>query len=71
MPALPRHKDTTSPRDAFKVIVLGGLESMTTALRRGDAINAQSVAEIEAVCNRADALRAALESRLAVLEDEE
>lgn len=69
MPALPRTKDTTRPRDTWSMMVLDGLERMTTALRRGDAISAQSVTEIEALCRRADALKAALDDRLQVLEE--
>ena len=70
MPPLPRHKDTTRPRDVWSLFVLNGVERMTESLRRGDSFDAVSVAEIEALCRRVDALRAALDERLAVLEDD-
>ena len=70
MPALPRQKDTTRPRDCWAIMVLGGIEKVTEALRRGDAFDAQSVAEMQALCRRLDALKAALDERLSVLEEE-
>ena len=71
MPALPRHKDQTRPRDAFRLILIEGLERMTTALRRGDPLDARSVEEIEQVCRRADALQEALHGRLHLVESDD
>jgi hypothetical protein len=45
------------------------LEQVTTALRRGDDFSAQAVHDLEAFCQRAAALRAALDARINVLED--
>ena len=70
MPGLPRAADKTRPRDAYQMMVLDPIERTTTALRRGDAISAQSVAEIDALIRRVEALKLALEDRLQILETE-
>lgn len=68
--ALPRHNDASRPRDCWAVMVLGGVERMTEALRRGDPFDAQSVADMEQLARRLGAFKDALEMRLAILEDE-
>jgi hypothetical protein len=57
------------PRDSFSMLMLMPLEQVTTALRRGDDFSAQAVHDLEAFCQRAAALRAALDARINVLED--
>lgn len=63
MSALPRVKDTTRPRDCWAVMVCGGVERLTEALRRGDAFDAQSVADMDDLCRRLEAFRMALDMR--------
>jgi hypothetical protein len=70
MDGLPRVKDTTRPRDAFHLMVLGGIERTTEALRRGDPFDAQSLADMRALRNRLGALDAALTAREALIEDD-
>lgn len=65
MTALARMKDTTRPRDCWAVMVCGGVERLTEALRRGDAFDAQSVTDMDDLCRRLEAFRSALESRKA------
>lgn len=70
MNGLPRMKDTTRPRDCWQVMVCGGVERLTYALRRGDAFDAQSLADMEELCRRVEAFRNALDARKAmILED--
>lgn len=69
MTALPRVKDVTRPRDCWAVMVCGGVERLTEALRRGDAFDAQSVADMDELCRRLEAFRVALEMRKAAVAD--
>ena len=68
---LPRAKDQTRPRDTFAIMVLGPVEHMTTALRKGDAFSAQALADMQALSNRLGAFQDALDSRLSLIEEEE
>ena len=65
---LPRAA-STRPRDTLQMLLLGPVESVTMALRRGDEFSPQSIRDLEAFCRRAEALRDALDARLSVLED--
>ena len=63
MSGLPRVKDATRPRDCWAVMVVGGVERLTEALRRGDAFDAQSLDDMDDLCRRLDAFRNALDMR--------
>lgn len=67
---LPRAKDQTRPRDTFQIMVLGPVEQMTTALRRGDAFSAQALAEMHELSRRLKAFQRALDDRLSLIEDD-
>lgn len=67
MTGLPRVPDTSRPRDVFAVMVLGGVERLTEALRRGDAFDAQSLSEMRLLRQRFSAFDAALAAREATL----
>lgn len=69
MTGLPRMKDTTRPRDAWMIVVCGGVERLTEALRRGDAFDEQSLNDMRALRQRLSAFDAALTMREHVLED--
>jgi predicted transcriptional regulator of viral defense system len=68
MSGLPRMKDTTRPRDCWQVMVCGGVERLTEALRRGDAFDAQSLADMEELCRRLEGFRMALDARKQLVE---
>ena len=72
MTGLPRMADTSRPRDCWAVMVLGGVERLTDSLRRGDAYNEGSLADMQALRRRLDAFGDALDARLqaAVVEDD-
>lgn len=67
MKGLPRVADTSRPRDVFAVMVLGGVERLTEALRRGDAFDEQSLGEMRLLRQRLSAFDAALAAREANL----
>lgn len=67
---LPRAKDETRPQDAFDLMVLGGIERLTTSLRRGDAFSEKALNEMLALDRRLAAFSAALHNRLPLTEDE-
>lgn len=69
MRGLPRMTDHTRPRDAWALVVCGGIERLTEALRRGDAFDEQSLHDMRALRNRLAAFDAALSMREQVLED--
>ena len=68
MNGLPRIADTSRPRDCWQVMVLGGIERLTDALRRGDPFDAQSLADMNALRMRLSAFDAALAARLRAAE---
>lgn len=68
MNGLPRIADTSRPRDCWQVMVLGGIERLTEALRRGEAFDAQSLADMNALRMRLSAFDAALTARLRAAE---
>jgi hypothetical protein len=70
MTGLRRAKDETRPQDAFALVVLGGVERMTSALRRGDPFSEKALSDMLALERRLTAFSAALQARLPVLEDE-
>ena len=61
---LPRVADSTRPHDAFALVVLGGIEKMTWALNRGEAVSAKGLADMQALRRRLDAFSRALDARL-------
>ena len=70
MSGLPRAKDQTRPRDAFALVVLDGVERMTTALRRGDPFSERALSDMLALDRRLSAFSTALHDRLPVSEDQ-
>lgn len=70
MTGLPRAKDETRPQDTFDLMVLGGIERLTTALRRGDPFSEKALNEMIALDRRLSAFSAALHNRLPLTEDE-
>jgi hypothetical protein len=69
MAGLPRMKDETRPRDAWMIVVCGGVERLTEALRRGDAFDEQSLHDMRALRARLGAFDAALAGREQVLNE--
>ncbi len=63
MTGLPRVSDQTRPRDAWALVVCGGIERLTDALRRGDAFDEQSLHDMRALRNRLTAFDQALAMR--------
>lgn len=63
MSGLPRMADKTRPRDCWAVMVLGGVERLTESLMRGDAFDAQSLADMEQLSRRLEAFSRALTAR--------
>lgn len=76
MTGLPRAADTTRPRTAYGLMVLEGIERLTTALRRGDPFSADGLDDMVQLRRRLDAFGRALDDRLHlqgmtdILEDE-
>lgn len=70
MNGLPRAQDETRPQDAFNLVILRGIENMTTALRRGDPFSERALNDMLALDRRLQAFSAALHHRLPVTEDE-
>ncbi|WP_136685663.1 hypothetical protein [Falsirhodobacter xinxiangensis] len=68
MKGLPRVQDASRPRDVFAVMVLGGVERLTEALRRGDAFDEQSLSEMRLLRQRLSAFDAALAARETLIE---
>ncbi len=60
---LPRAADTSRPRDCWAIMVLGGVERLTEALRRGDAFDRQSLADMRELRRRLGAFEQALTLR--------
>ena len=71
MAGLPREKDTTRPRDAWATMVCGGVESLTYALRRGDAFTEKALQDMLALSRRLNAFNDALNARLTERTDNE
>lgn len=71
MSGLPRMKDCTRPHDAFTIVMIGGIERLTTALRRGDPFSEKGLQEMLKLDQRLSAFSAALHDRLPLTEDEE
>jgi hypothetical protein len=69
MTGLPRMKETVRPRDAWALLVCGGVERLTEALRRGDPFDEQSLCDMRDLRNRLNAFDNALAARETVLED--
>ena len=61
-------QDTTRPRDCWAIMVCGGVERLTDALRRGDAFDAQSLADMRDLQRRLGAFSDALTMRMAAAE---
>ena len=62
MTDIPRGPDTSTPRSAWAIFMLGGFEALTTALRRGQAI--RDVDDLTMLRSRYGAFCAALDARL-------
>lgn len=69
MTGLKRIADSTRPRDCWAVMVLGGVERLTESLRRGDAFDEQSLADMAQLSRRLDAFRDALAARVQAQEE--
>lgn len=61
---LPRAKDETRPQDAFGLMVLSGVERLTTALRRGDPFSPKALADMQQLQRRLAAFTEALDARV-------
>jgi hypothetical protein len=59
----PRGPDQTCGRTAFGIILIEGVERMTTALRRGDPFSADALGDMLALRARLRAFSDALEAR--------
>ena len=70
MPGLPRATDTTRPRDAWALMVCGGVERMTEALRRGDPFSGKALEDMQRLQARLEAFSDALNARTSIVEDE-
>jgi len=73
MNGLPRASDLTRPRTAYGLMVLEGIERLTTALRRGDPFSADGLEDMLQLRRRLEAFGSALDARLqahGVIEDE-
>ena len=71
MTGLPRVKDETRPQDAFSLMVISGVERITTALRRGDAFSEKALQDMLTLDRRLSAFSAALHDRLPLVEDDQ
>lgn len=70
MTGLPRAKDETRPQDAFGLIVIYGVERMTTALRRGDPFSEKALHDMLSLDRRLSAFSTALHDRLPLVEED-
>jgi hypothetical protein len=62
--SLPRGPDTTRSRSVVGVVLIDGIERMTTALRRGDPFSESALDDMLTLRRRLEGFAAALESRL-------
>lgn len=69
MSGLPRMKDESRPRDAWMIVVCGGVERLTEALRRGDPFSEKALNDMMLLRNRLEAFNLALEARLKAKEE--
>lgn len=69
MAGLPRAKDETRPQDAFAVMILGGIETLTHRLRRGDPFSEKALQDMLQLDRRLNAFSDALHSRMPLTED--
>ncbi len=63
--ALPAVDTKTTPPKADGYFLVGGIEQLTYDLRRGRAVRAETVAQADTLIRRVEALRDALDMRLA------
>ena len=70
MAGLPRATDNTRPRDAWAIMVCGGVERMTESLRRGDPFSEKSLEDMRRLQARLQAFSDALDSRTSLVEDD-
>lgn len=61
---IPRGPDTLRPRTAYGLVVLDGIERLTTALRRGDPFSSEALDDMAQLRRRLEAFAHALEDRL-------
>lgn len=69
MSGLAKAKDETRPQDAFALIILYGIERLTTSLRRGDPFSEKALQDMLSLDRRLSAFSQALHDRLPVTED--
>lgn len=69
MSGLPRMPDQSRPKDAWAVMVCGGVERITEALRRGDAFTEKSLQDMLMLQRRLDAFNTALNQRLEMINE--
>ena len=67
---LPRAKDITRRLDLFDLMVIEPIERVTTLLRRGEPFTVEQVDRMERLRMRLEALIAALDARLSLVEDD-
>jgi len=64
MNGLPKSKDTTRPKDAFYLVMVLGVERMTQALMKGDAVSPSGLQDMQALERRLGAFSRALNARV-------
>jgi len=69
MSALPRAPDMSRGVDVFSVLFEEPIERLTHALHKGAAFAEADVDRLHRLIRRTDALKAALEARLALIEE--
>jgi hypothetical protein len=68
---LPRAPDQSRPVTATQTMLFGMVEAMTMRLRRGDPVSDETCRTIEGFVQRAQALDAAYQQRLALVEGDD
>jgi hypothetical protein len=61
---LPKAETTVRPKSAFHAVMIGGVENLTRSLRRGDAFDDRSLADMTDLRQRLRAFESALDMRL-------
>lgn len=64
MPGLPKAPSTLRHRLVWETMIIGGLERLTDALRRGDEFSEADLRDMQALNMRLSAFSAALEMRV-------
>lgn len=66
--SIPRAKDMTRKADVFDMLLVEPIERITHMLRRGDPVSDDAENAIHKIIARGDALKAAYEQRISVVE---